>query len=168
MDTELVKVTDEILNERSGMRSITFMLKVNGVDVVCYSVCIGSYKGTASIDYFNLFAGENSEYLNKGYATLGLNNVCETLFNEDLVCEIMLQISELNKKSRKVASKSGFIELDRETYTKVHPDVNRVYDERLKYFIKQDPDNKDFYITRKELYLTRLEHISKLEKEKRK
>lgn len=100
----------------------------------------------AYVSYNNLYFHKQSEFNNKGYATIALKEITEILLKEGLVPVITLQITADNERSIKVAKKAGYLETKPEEYSVYHKDAIKMFEEGLSYLKDEDEDLYDMQL----------------------
>lgn len=123
----------------------TYCLVVDGVEVINLTVEYERFQETqkdysnAYISYDNKFFLEpNSPYTNKGYATLALDTITESLLREGLVPRITLNISDDNLRSKRVAEKVGYKHVKNDEYSVYNPNALKMYEQGLAYLKDSD------------------------------
>lgn len=91
----------------------------------------------------NYFLSKNTEYLNKGYATLALDTITESLLREGDVPRITLNIAKDNLASQRVAEKVGYKYIKNDEYSVYHPNAIKMIEEGLSYLKDTDMEIYD-------------------------
>jgi len=125
----------------------TYELLVDGVPVIDLTVEYERFctqkpnYACACISYDNnFFLQEDSIYVNKGYATIALDTITESLLREGEVPRITLNIARDNKRSLRVAEKVGYKYIKTDEYSVYHPQATKMIEEGLTYLKDIDPE----------------------------
>ena len=128
----------------------TYELLVDGVPVVNVTVEFERFSSQqpdyacAYISYDNnFFLDKNSEYLNKGYATIALDTITESLLREGIVPKISLDINKDNEASLRVAEKVGYKYIKNNEYSVYNTNAIKMIEDGLEYLKKVDPEIYD-------------------------
>ena len=125
----------------------TYELFVDEVPVITLNVEYERFSSTQPnyscvyISYDNNFyLADNTEYLNKGYATDALIAITESLLAENIAPKISLNINEDNYSSLRVAEKAGYKFIRNNEYSIFNLNAIKMYEEGLEYLKEEDKD----------------------------
>ena len=114
-----------------------------GVEYERFSTQAPNY-ACAHVTYDNYFyLGNNPEYLNKGYASIALEQITEELLKENQVPKISLSINKDNLPSLRVAEKTGYKYIKTNEYSIYNPNAIKMVEEGLKYLKEIDAEIYD-------------------------
>lgn len=116
----------------------TYELLVDGVPVINISVGYERFSSSAPnyacahITYDNYYyLDKNSKYLNKGYATIALEEITESLLKEQKVPKLLLNINKNNPASLRVAEKVGYKYMRNNEYSIFLPNAIKLIEDGL-------------------------------------
>ncbi len=81
----------------------------------------------------NYFLAKDPRFVNKGYATLALDTITESLLREGEVPRISLNITKDNAASLRVAEKVGFKYIKNDEYSVYNPNAIKMIENGLSY-----------------------------------
>lgn len=158
---KLVKEKEELLNEKTGFRKLSYYLEDNSKKISNYDVVISGFYGNGTIEYYNC-----SDEEGKGYTKAGLRLLIDEMFSNDLVSTLSLDISKDNLASINIANSNGFIKISEHEYVKPHPEATRVYGMKIERLCNMHPENIVMYTKMMEDFSNYLHYIKEISEEK--